>query len=126
MLSQGNPKEDNATGYFSRKLLFREPNYSATEKEGLAVVAACKHVLPYLLGQHFTIITDHRALKFLTSKDSYSSRIARWMDSLRDLDFEVQYREGVTNGSTDGMCRSAFLRDSNAFCSLLSTQLKMG
>ena len=50
MLSQGNPKEDNAIGYFSRKHLSREKKYSATEKEGLAVVAACKHFLPYLLG----------------------------------------------------------------------------
>ena len=67
VLSQGNPKEDNAIGYFSRKLLSREKNYLATEKEGLAVVAACKHFLPYLLGRHFTIVTDHRALEFLTS-----------------------------------------------------------
>ena len=71
MSSQGNLKEDNAIGYFSRKLLTREKNYSATE-EGLAVAAACKHFLPYLLGQHFTIITDHRVLKYLTSKDSSS------------------------------------------------------
>ena len=68
----------------------RRKIYSATEKEGLAVVAACKHLLPYVLRRHFTIITDHRALKFLTSKDSSSSRITRWMDSLRDLDFEVK------------------------------------
>ena len=73
------------------------------------MVAACKHFLLYLLGRHFTIIIDHRMLKFLTSKDSSSSRIARWMDSLRDLDFEVQYREGVTNSNTDGMSRQAWL-----------------
>ena len=111
VLSQGNPKEDNAIGYFSRKLLSREKNYSATEKEGLAVVAACKHFLPYLLGRHFTIVTDHRVLKFLTSKDSSSSRIARWMDSLRDLVFEVRYHEGITNGNADGMSRQAWLED---------------
>ena len=112
MLSQGNPKEDNAIGYFSQKILFREQNYSATE-EGLAVVASCKHFPPYLLGQHFTIITDNRALKFLTSKDSSSSRIARRMDFLRDLDFEVQHREGVPNGNADGMSRQAWLDDND-------------
>ena len=111
VLSQGNPKEDVAIGYFSRKLLSKEKNYSATEKEGLAVVATCKHFLPYLLQRHFTIITDHRALKFLTSKDFSSSRIARWMDSLRDLDFEVRYHEGIANGNADGMSRQAWLED---------------
>ena len=110
-LLTGHPKEDNAIGYFSRKLLSKEKNYSATEKEGLAVVATCKHFLPYLLQRHFTIITDHRALKFLTSKDFSSSRIARWMDSLRDLDFEVRYREGIANGNADGMSRQAWLED---------------
>ena len=31
------------------------------------------------------------------------------MDSLRDLDFDVQYREGVVNGNADGMSRQAWL-----------------
>ena len=47
----------------------------------VAVVAAYKHFLPYLLGH------------------------------LRDLDFEVQYHEGVANDNTDGMSRQAWLDD---------------
>ena len=30
-----------------------------TEQEGLAVVDACSHFLPYLLGHPFKVITDH-------------------------------------------------------------------
>ena len=37
--------------YFSRKLLPKETQYSALEKEGLAVVGVCKHFLPYLIGR---------------------------------------------------------------------------
>ena len=37
------------------------------------------------------------------------------MDSLRDLDFEVQYREGVANGNGDGMSRQAWLDNDDEY-----------
>ena len=49
-----------------------------------------------------------------TGRSSFSpltSRIARWIDSLRDLDFEVQHREGIAIGNADGMSRQAWLDD---------------
>ena len=55
-------KDDDPTEhsvvFFSRKLAPRETRYSATEKEGLSVVEACRHYLPYLLRHHFDIWTD--------------------------------------------------------------------
>ena len=74
-------KDDNLTehpvAFFSRKLAPKETRYSATEKEGLAVVEACKHYLPYLLGHHFDIWTDHKALSFLNHQESRSPRLSR-------------------------------------------------
>ena len=99
---------DHPIAYFSRKLMPRETRYSATEQEGLAVVAAYKHFLPYLLGHHFTVITDHRALAFLSDKDPQSGRLARWMDVLRQFSFTIQYRPGVVNGNADGLSRQAW------------------
>ena len=83
VLTQPVDTDEKPIAYFSRKLHTREQKYSATEKEGLAVVAACRHFLPYLLGHHFTVVTDHRALTFLHGKDPTSSRLARWFDALK-------------------------------------------
>ena len=70
VLSQDHDQEEKPVAFFSRKLLDRERRYDTTEKEGLAVVAACKHFLAYLIGTKFTVITDHRALQFLSKKIS--------------------------------------------------------
>src|SRR5690606_2034226 len=56
-------------GYFSKKLKNYEQNYYSTELEFLAILKAIENWHHYLYGTEFTIITDHRALKWLTSFD---------------------------------------------------------
>ena len=72
------------------------------------MVAACRHFLPYLLGRHFTVVTDHRALTFLHGKDPTSGRLARWFDALRQLDFEIKFRPGTSNSNADGLSRQSW------------------
>ena len=87
--------------------------YGSTDKEGPAVVDSCKHFLSYLVGRSFTIVTDHRALKFLSGKDPTSGRLARWFDALRDLNFEIKYRPGKQNENADALSRQAWDDDFN-------------
>ena len=112
VLSQDYDGKERPVTYHSRKLLPRERRYSATDKESLAVVSACKHFLPYLIGRRFTVITDHQALKFLHNKDITSGRLARWFDLLMELDFDIRHRRGADNGNTDGLSRQAWPDDS--------------
>ena len=74
-------------------------------RRALAVVDACKHFLPYLLGRPFIIQTDHRALTFLNYKVTTSGRLARWMDILRQLDYTITYRQGKANANADALSR---------------------
>ena len=62
ILSQGQEKNDLPIAYASRILNDTERNYSVIEKEALAIVWACKHFRPYLIGSHFNIYTDQRSL----------------------------------------------------------------
>ena len=52
-------------GYFSKKLLPYQINYSITELECLAIVEAIEYFHHYLYNTNFTVITDHAALKWL-------------------------------------------------------------
>ena len=72
------------------------------------MVAACKHFLAYLSGTKFTVITDHHALQFLSKRDTSTGRLARCLDTLRDLDFNIQYLPGKSNGNADGLSRQAW------------------
>lgn len=53
--------------YYSCILKGAEIHYGITEKECLAIVKAVKHFRVYLFN-HFTIVTDHAALKWLMDK----------------------------------------------------------
>ena len=91
--------------YFSRKLLPRERNYSASELEGLAVVAAVRHFDAYLLPHPFTLVTDHRALLFLNTTQQGNGRLARWAIQLQPFTFKVKYRKGSEHINADSLSR---------------------
>ena len=57
ILGQIQNNREVAIAYGGRKLNPAERNYSATEREALAVVAAIKHFQPYLHGRPFIVHT---------------------------------------------------------------------
>ena len=70
VLSQGEVEKDNPIHFASRTLNKREENFSATEKEMLAIYWSLKVFRNYIYGQKFKIITDHQPLTFsLSSKN---------------------------------------------------------
>ena len=83
VLSQINADgEEHPIGFGSKKLLPREINYSAIEREVLAIVKGIQHFRTHLEGTSFKIETDHNPLTHLsTLKDSHG-RLARWALSL--------------------------------------------
>lgn len=84
--------------YASKALNDVERRYSQTEKEALAVVWGCEKFHLYLLGKHFTLITDHRALEVIYGPRSKpSARVERWVLRLQPYTFEVIYKPGRTN-----------------------------
>ncbi len=57
-------------GFFSAQLDKAQGNYSAFDRELLAVVAVVKHFRYMLEGQSFTVFTDHRPLVGVLSRQS--------------------------------------------------------
>ncbi|CAM4600606.1 unnamed protein product [Caretta caretta] len=59
VLSQMVGEEKHLILYLSRELLPREQKYAVVERECLAVKWAMETLCYYLLGQRFTLVTDH-------------------------------------------------------------------
>ena len=75
VLSQlDNQQHEHAIAYFSKKVLPWEQRYSTIEKEYLAVKLGTQAFSVYLLGQPFTIQTDHRAMQWMDKFKETNSR----------------------------------------------------
>jgi len=91
--------------YISRKLLDRERNYAAIEKEGLAMVWAVKKLERFLYGNHFILETDHKPLIFINDSKMKNGRIMRWSLALQPYRFTIRSIKGKENVGADLMSR---------------------
>lgn len=105
ILSQGPLGKDLPVSYYSRTLNKAEQNYSTTEKELLAIVDSVKHFRPYLFGQKFSVITDHKPLTWLMNCKDPSSRLVRWRLKLLEYDYDIKYKPGKLNTNADALSR---------------------
>lgn len=105
VLSQGPIGSDLPISYYSRTLNNAEQNYSTAEKELLAIVDSVKHFRPYLFGQKFKVISDHKPLTWLMNCKDPSSRLVRWRLKLLEYDYEIAYKPGKMNSNADFLSR---------------------
>ena len=91
--------------FFSRQLQGGEKNYSVTELESLAIVAAIKHLEFYLYGAPVTVFTDHRACVSLLTSPHLNRRLKPFALSLQGQAMQIVYRPGKSNGNADGLSR---------------------
>jgi len=96
LLQQDQDQEWHPVAYASRKLTSAERNYTASERETLAVVFSLKVWRTYLFN-HFDIFTDNMGVVYLRSKPQITKREARWVEFLADYDFTVHHRSGKLN-----------------------------
>ena len=92
--------------YFSQKLSPAECNYPIHDKELLAIVRCLEEWRPELkMGPKFTILTDHRNLKYFQKAQFLNERQMRWADLLTEFHFELQYRPGKLADRPDALSR---------------------
>ena len=103
-------EEELLVAFFSQKLKPRERHYSATELEGLAMVAAIQHFSPYLITHPF-VETDHRALAFLNTTSHANGRPSRWALIMQPYSFTNRYRLGSQYVNADAFSRLVYVEE---------------
>lgn len=107
VLTQKFDDTENVIAYMSKSLTKQERNYSATEREALAVLTAIEHWRCYLEnGQKFTVYTDHSSLKWFLNLNNPTGRLARWGVRLSAFNFEIKHRKGTENVVPDSLSRA--------------------
>nr|KYP73260.1 Retrovirus-related Pol polyprotein from transposon 17.6 [Cajanus cajan]KYP73264.1 Retrovirus-related Pol polyprotein from transposon 17.6 [Cajanus cajan] len=93
--------------YASRKLKNHERNYPTHDLELAAVVFALKIWRHYLYGARFSVFSDHKSLKYLFDQKELNMRQRRWMEFLKDYDFQLMYHPGKANVVADALSRKS-------------------
>ena len=79
--------------------------YSATERECYAVVWGILTLRPYLEGAHFTVRTDHAALRWMMTMNGPTGRLMMCRLRLMEFYCEIIYRPGRVNQVPDALSR---------------------
>ena len=101
---------ERPVAYASRSLGPAEKKYSQLDKEGLAIIFGVKRFHQYLVGRHFTILSDHKPLQHLFQETRgipvlASARIQRWALTLGAYDYSIQYKPGLDHANADVFSR---------------------
>ena len=95
--------------FFSRTLTGSEKQHSTVEREAQAIVESIKKWRHFLLGRHFILLTDQKALSFIFDQNHSSriknDKIMRWRLELSPFSYDIQYRPGKENVSADALSR---------------------
>ena len=96
--------------FFSRTLQGSETRHASVEKEAQAIIETVRHWKHCLTGKHFILKTDQQAVSYMFDKRKNSKikndKIMRWRMELSCFDFDIVYRPGKENISSDTFSRS--------------------
>ncbi|KAI3384994.1 hypothetical protein SNEBB_009810 [Seison nebaliae] len=96
--------QERPISFYSRKLSDTQGRYSTFEREALAVSLSLKNFRSILLGRHFTVRTDNKALTRATILNA-NNRIAKMLADWSEYDFDIVHLSGVDNVVADYLSR---------------------
>nr|GEV43246.1 reverse transcriptase domain-containing protein [Tanacetum cinerariifolium] len=105
VLGQCQDKHFRPLHYASKTMTEAESNYTAMEKEMLAVVYAFKKFRSYLIMNKSIVYTDHFALKYLFAKKDSKAKLLCWVLLLQEFTFKFIDTKGAENLAADHLSR---------------------
>ena len=93
--------------YASRQLKFHERNYPTHDLELEVMVFVLNIWRHYLFGSKFEVFSDHKSLKYLFYHKELNRRQRRWLELLKDFDFDLSYHPDKVNIMSGGLSRKS-------------------
>ena len=102
--------------FMSKKLTGAESRYPVHEQELLAIITALTTWRHYLSGTSVPVCvrTDHKSLIHFQTQPMLSGRQTRWLETLSEYDYAIEYIKGENNEVADALSRRGDLNDGTA------------
>ena len=82
-----------------------ERNYPTHDLELTAIVFALKIWRHYLYGASFKVFSYHKSLRYLFDQKELNMQQRRWIEFLKDYDFQLMYHLRKANVVVDALSR---------------------
>ena len=82
-------------------------NYPTHNLELETVVFVSKIWRRYLFGSKFEVFSDHKSLKYMFNQKELNMRQRRWLELLKDCDFNLSYHPRKANVIADALSRKS-------------------
>lgn len=94
-------------GFFSKSLTSTQRNYSAYDRELLAIYLAVQHFAPLLDARSFYVRTDHRPLTYAFSQPHRNAppRRTRQLSYISEFTTDIRHISGAQNNVADALSR---------------------
>jgi RNase H-like domain found in reverse transcriptase len=92
-------------GFLSKKFSVAQQHYRTHKHETIAMLKALMKWEDKLLGQKFTLVTDHKGLKYFETQKNLSDRQVQWWEFLSRFNFTIMHIDDVDNKVADCLSR---------------------
>ena len=104
LLQEGEDGKLHPVAYGSRSLTKAERNYHSGKTVFLALKwAVTDHFKEYLIYQPFVVCTDNNPLTYLFTTPNLDACGHRWVASLANFNFTIEYQRGRNNAAADAL-----------------------
>ena len=107
LCQRGSDSQLHPVAYFSTALQKAQRNWSATNNEAFAFVAAFWHWHVYLAGSSFFLNSDHNPLTHLRQDKDLRGKMGRWMSDPEEDDYSIECIRGSENVKADALSRNS-------------------
>jgi len=110
VLTQALPDGNKVIGYYSYTFKPNERKWSTTERETYAALLGMRAFRHLVSGFHFTLVTDHQALRYIKSMKDPHGRIARWLMEMQMYDYDINHKPGKLHVVPDALSRAPIVQ----------------
>ena len=109
VLSQVQDGQERVIAYGGARLPESRTRYAPQKGELFALLHFVNKWSYFLRYQPFVVRTDHSSLTYLKTMNHPDFMVQRWLATLANFQFTVEYRKGARHGNADGLSRATHL-----------------